>query len=186
MEIYRVYSSLSYLSCYDDEGMLERVALELLHTRRYSSLVDSVEPRWRRRRYPSILLLLLLLHHLRWWWTSVSTSEPLRRRWRSLNDSSVAVGASREPHRRRRRHPRHPKPLLSHLIHRRRRRDLTSHESRGRQGIVLARLGSEESFGRSTVSFSLPVLLERISHCHGFVHQELRVHRFDRGVRGFE
>jgi hypothetical protein len=151
----------------------------------YNSFAHSIETWGRRRRYPSILLLLLLHHHLRRWWASIPTKALWRGR-RSLDDSSVAVRARREPHRRRWRHPRHPKPLLSHLIHRRRRGDLTSHESRGRESVVLARLGSEESLGGRTVSFSLPVLLECVTDCHGFVHEELRVHRLDSRVRRFE
>lgn len=34
--------------------------------------------------------------------------------------------------------------------------------------------------------FALPVLLECVLDCDGFVHEELAVHRFDSGVGGFE
>jgi hypothetical protein len=36
------------------------------------------------------------------------------------------------------------------------------------------------------VPFTLPILLERILHGDGFVHEELAVHGFDGGIGGFE
>lgn len=55
-----------------------------------------------------------------------------------------------------------------------------------RQRVVLPGLGSEETFRRCTVSFALSVLFKRVLHRDGLVHQELTVHRFDGGIRGFK
>ena len=54
------------------------------------------------------------------------------------------------------------------------------------ESVVFAGLCGEETFCRGTVPFAFSVFLEGVLDGDGFIHEELAVHGFDSGVRGFE